>query len=96
MPRALHEELAHTAERETVSLNQLIVRILSRSVARPLSEAEGSTLGEPDAVAPVLAVALPHRQPRTLTVALVVNLVVIVLVGALAIALLIAAWRGGF
>ena len=83
MPRALHAQLAQLAEREGVSLNQLIIGALARSVEEPADDA-------PDASSP------PRSEPRLLTVALAVNLVVIVVAGVVAVALLIAAWRGGF
>ena len=34
MPRSLHQALAEAAEREAVSLNQLLVSLLSQSIAR--------------------------------------------------------------
>jgi hypothetical protein len=82
MPRALHAQLAQLAEREGVSLNQLIIGTLARSVEAPADA--------PDAPSP------RRPEPRLLTVALAVNLVVIVVAGVVAVALLIAAWRGGF
>src|SRR3954452_6797267 len=82
MPRALHAQLARLAEREGVSLNQLIIGTLARSVEAPSDEP-----GPP---------AAARREPRLLTVALAVNLVVIVVAGVIAVALLVAAWRGGF
>jgi hypothetical protein len=86
MPRNLHAQLAETAERDGVSLNQLIVGTLAQSLnggAHPNGD-------EPHA-APAAA-----RGPRYLTLALVVNLVVILVAGGVAVALLVAAWRGGF
>jgi RNA polymerase sigma-B factor len=86
MPRNLHAQLAEAAEREGVSLNQLIVGTLSRSV-NGVAHTDGEPGREP---------APPAREPRFLTVALVVNLVVILVAGIVAVALLVAAWRGGF
>jgi hypothetical protein len=83
MPSELHGELAEAAEREGVSLNQLIVGRLSRSLDATLSAAQ-----------PVPP-ARPTRS-RLLTYALAVNLVVLLAAGGIAIALLVVAWRGGF
>jgi hypothetical protein len=92
MPNTLHEELAQTAEREATSLDQLIVRILSRAtVDRPEKPAVASRSPEG-----TTADAAAAGRSRTLTVALAVNLVVVALAGAVAIALLVAAWRNGF
>ena len=88
MPRALHAELARVAERQGVSLNHLIVGLLSRSV-----ENDEGTAGS---IAP--AATTDGKKPLGLGLhyAIVVNLVVLVVAGAIAIALLIVAWRGGF
>ena len=88
MPRALHAELARAAERQGVSLNHLIVGLLSRSVENG-EEADGSI-----STAATAGVAKPPG--RDLHLALVVNLIVLVVAGAISIALLIVAWRGGF
>jgi hypothetical protein len=85
MPRTLHAELARLAEERSVSLNQLIVGLLSTSLAEGAKVApppEGSTY---DA-----------ETQRRLGIALTVNLIVLVLAGAIAIALLIVALTGGF
>jgi hypothetical protein len=78
MPRALHGELAAAAEERGISLNQLIVGLLSHSI-------EGTSSGAEDA-----------KTQQRLAVALTINLVVLVAAGAIAIALLVVAWRGGF
>ena len=79
MPRTLHGELAAAAEERGISLNQLIVRLLSHSHRwnSPSSPEDAKT---------------QHR----LAVALTINLVVLVAAGAIAIALLVIAWRGAF
>ena len=86
MPRTLHAELAQLAEKRGVSLNQLIVGLLAGSVS------QGGNLPAVDqAAGPSDA-----QTQRRLSIALTVNLVVLVLVGAVAIALLIVALTGGF
>jgi hypothetical protein len=85
MPSELHEELSRLAERDGVSLNQLIVGTLSQSLADGNGESPVARVVEE-----------PRRQPRYLGVALVVNLVVVALAGVAAVALLIAAWATGF
>ena len=87
MPRNLHAQLADRAEREGVSLNQLIVGTLAQSL-----NGGAHPNGDETHEAPPAAV----RGPRYLTLALVVNLVVILVAGGVAVALLVAAWRGGF
>ena len=82
MPSELHAELAHEAEREGMSLNQLIVGVLSGDVSR---------------YAPPPPAPPPARNnSRLLRVALLANLVVVAVAGTLAIGLLVAAWRAGF
>jgi hypothetical protein len=85
MPRALHAELAQRAEREGTSLNQLIIGALSSSVSGEAGSAPAE--GEAEPAEP------PRREPRILTFALALNLVVIVAAGAIAVALLVAAIR---
>ncbi len=89
MPRTLHEELAQAAERQGTSLNQLIVALLARSVGSPSPEVGAK---QPLAVAERGGV----EGSRGLRLALLVNLGVVGLAAAVAITLLIVAWRGGF
>jgi len=84
MPAALHAELARTAEREGVSLNQFITRALAGRIGWG-TEAD-------DQSAPVVAPA--DGRARLIAVALVVNAVVIGLAALAAIAVLVLAWRG--
>jgi hypothetical protein len=83
MPSALHGELAQAAEREGVSLNQLIVGRLAQSVATPETQ---EALGEPPP-------RERRRSSRLLTYALGANIVVLLAAAAIALALLLAAWR---
>jgi hypothetical protein len=86
MPRTLHAELARLAETRGISLNQLIVGLLSNSLR---DGGQGSKA--------VQAASTSDLQTqRRLSIALTVNLVVLVIAGAVAIALLIVALNGAF
>jgi antitoxin HicB len=78
MPRSLHAELVRASEREGTSLNAYIVAALSASVAWRRPGGEAARSGSGGALSRALAV----------------NLVVLLLVSAVAVALLIAAWAG--
>lgn len=90
MPPTLHADLARLADREKVSLNTLIVGILSGSI----SWRQAAELTAPSAAAngasPVPAPPTAARRERLLSVALTANLVVVVVAGLLAIGLLVA------
>jgi RNA polymerase sigma-B factor len=77
MPQSLHAELAEAAEREEVSLNQFITNTLAASMGWHV---EGGDL--PDSGA---------RPPRWLPAALVTNIVVVIIAGLVALALLVVA-----
>jgi hypothetical protein len=85
MPRPLHAELARLAEKRGISLNQLIVGLLSNSLP-------GAGQASPGGVQ--AAGTSDLRTQRRLSLALTVNLVVLVVAGAVAIALLIIALNG--
>jgi hypothetical protein len=84
MPAALHAELARTAEREGVSLNQFITRALAGKIG-------WGTDADDDSAA---AAAPADGRGRLIAIALVVNAVVIGLAAVAAIAVLVLAWRG--
>jgi hypothetical protein len=84
MPAALHAELARTAEREGVSLNQFITRALTGKIG-------WGTDADDDSAA---AAAPADGRGRLIAIALVVNAVVIGLAAVAAIAVLVLAWRG--
>jgi len=90
MPRTLHAELARLAEQRGVSLNQLIVGLLSHSLANGASSSAPSDAGQTAKSEDAAQVQ------RRLGVVLTVNLVVLLLAGGIAIALLIVALSGGF
>jgi HicB family len=83
MPAALHAELARTAEREGVSLNQFITRALAGKIG-------WGTDAEDESGSP----AAPADNRRLIAIALVVNAVVIGLAALAAIAVLVLAWQG--
>jgi hypothetical protein len=84
MPPALHAEVSRKAELEQVSLNQFITTAVASAVGWGDEEDERED-------------AHPPRISRsTLGIALAVNLVVVGIAGVVALALLVAAWRGGF
>ena len=81
MPAALHAELARTAEREGVSLNQFITRALAGKIGWGTDADDDSP-------------AAPSDNRRLIAIALVANAIVIGLAALAAIAVLVLAWRG--
>lgn len=81
MSESLHARLAVAAEREGVSLNRLIVGILSDSM-NPGRETTSRPAGD------------PTGRRRAIDLALILNAVVLVVVAVVAVVLLIAAWTG--
>lgn len=79
MPQSLHAELAQAAEREEVSLNQFITNTLAASVGWHV---EGGELPR---------ASWQASPPRWLPAALVTNIVVVVIAGLIALALLVVA-----
>ena len=78
MPQSLHAELAEAAERDEISLNQFITNTLAASVGWHVEGAEMTRSQEPP-------------SPSWLPAALVTNIVVVVIAGLVALALLIVA-----
>jgi hypothetical protein len=81
MPPALHAEVSRKAELERVSLNQFITTAVAAAVG-------WNDDGEREDAA-------PRISRRTLAFALAANLVVVTIAGIVALALLVAALRGG-
>jgi RNA polymerase sigma-B factor len=79
MPQSLHAELAEAAERDEVSLNQFITNTLAASVGWHVEGAQTTRAHE------------QPEPPRWLPAALVTNIVVVVIAGLVALALLIVA-----
>jgi len=91
MPRGLHAELAHHADREEVSLNGFITGLLAAAVGwqsdRSGAPGEAGRRADPPTVA---------RRSRFLSTAILVNIVVMALAAIAAITLLIVAWQQGW
>jgi len=85
MPAALHAELARTAEREGVSLNQFITHTLAGRIGWG---SEGEADGQAEASAPA------ERRSNLIVAVLLANAIVIGLAAAAAIGVLLLAWRG--
>jgi len=91
MPATLHDELARAAEAEGVSLNQLITGALASAVEWRSVDGQGRS-GRPAGTADPGS----RLPPGLMRYALVANLAVLLLATAVAIALLVVAWRAGF
>ncbi len=94
MSSELHEQLAHAAEREHVSLNRFVTDVLAASVDSGSATQPGA--GDESAAGGPTAASAPRTPPaRTLRVALAANLVVVVVAGLVAVALLVIALQRG-
>ena len=82
MPQSLHADLAEAAEREDVSLNQYITNTLAAGVGWHMGDHPADQLP-------------PTPPPRWLPAALVTNIVVVLIAGAVALILLIVALGQG-
>jgi RNA polymerase sigma-B factor len=87
MPSELHEQLAHAAEREEVSLNRFVNDALSSSVDGP-----GSTPDDVDEDGP----SSLRLSARAIRVALATNVAIVVVAGVAAVVLLVLAVQRGF
>ena len=90
MPATLHDELAQAAEREGVSLNQLITGVLAGAV-------EWRANDEPQTTRAVSTTPRAEFKlsGRVLRIALAANFAVVLFAAAVAITLLLVAWQGG-
>jgi len=94
MPGALHSELARAAEREHLSLNRFITKILAASVSGAVIARPGAAEETPDEA--IGAQRRSSRRPsRGLRIALATNIAVVVLAGLAAIVLLVLALQNG-
>ena len=93
MPKLLHEQLAHRAEQQQISLNRLVTEVLAEAVEQgdlgKSSTANGSG-SEFDRRS-----ADPRASGRSLRLALAANLVVVVLAGIVAMVVLVLALQRG-
>ena len=87
MPATLHDELAHAAEREGVSLNQFITGVLAGAVEWGTPDERAQARGRP---------ASASGAARITRIALFANLAVVLLAASAAIALLVMAWQDGW
>ena len=87
MPSELHEQLAHAAERQEVSLNRYVTDALSSSVGMTGTDSSPERAGA--------AKRSDRLAPRTLRMALATNLVVVILAGVIAVVLLVLALQRG-
>lgn len=107
MPGELHTRLSQAAEREAVSLNRYVTDVLAASVASAdVLAGSVASPDTPDSPEPrhVTAEATTEattagpagaRPPRALRIALATNLVIVVLAGVMAVALLVVALHRG-
>jgi predicted HicB family RNase H-like nuclease len=94
MPSDLHQQLALAAEREHVSLNRFITDVLAESIAQEPTSSSAPDEPPPRVEAPTGAMA-GTRGRRALRVALATNLVMVVIAGLAALALLVLAVQRG-
>lgn len=94
MPANLHTQLAQRAEREHLSLNRFITKVLAASVSPALIEQRGSAGQEPGAAVEQTP-GTSRRLSRAFRVALAANIVVIVLAAGAAGVLFVLALQHG-
>jgi antitoxin HicB len=93
IPQGLHAELAHKADTEEVSLNGLITGMLAGAVAW---QGNGAAYQVAPGQSSEPAPGDDPARSRFLPVAIIANIVVVLLAGLAAIALLIVAWQNGW
>jgi predicted HicB family RNase H-like nuclease/DNA-directed RNA polymerase specialized sigma24 family protein len=87
MPRSLHAELSEAAERERVSLNQFIARSLERALAS--SAVATREVSQDDA-------GNRRTLPALLRLAIIINLIVVLVAGVVAMVILVVASQQGW
>jgi antitoxin HicB len=96
MPQSLHAQLAHSAEGEGISLNQFITTALASAVgwrdhSGPDTRRRGSNGS--DAKPATAADVGTGRESKRRSVLLAANLIMLIVLAALAVVLLINAWN---
>lgn len=86
MPSELHEQLAHAAEREEVSLNRFVNEALTSSVDGPESSPDEEEADAPSSL---------RLSARAVRVALATNLAIVLVAGVAAVVLLVLAVQRG-
>jgi RNA polymerase sigma-B factor len=92
LPSELHEQLSHAAERDEISLNRYVTDALSSSVGMTSPDREDS---RPADAAVESAKSSARVNPRTLRMALVTNIAIVVLAGVVAVVLMVLALQRG-
>jgi RNA polymerase sigma-B factor len=90
MPGALHAQLARAAEREQLSLNRFVTKVLASSVSRQ-SQPQAAAQRRERATEP--AQGSERKRSRGLRIALATNLALVVFAGLAAIVLLVLAFQ---
>ncbi len=93
MPATLHDELAHAAEAEGVSLNQWITSALASAVGWRSAGGRPAPAAKDTDAPGTIAEPAPVVSQRLTRVALAANLVVVLVAAIAAIALLVAYWQ---
>jgi RNA polymerase sigma-B factor len=95
MPGTLHAQLAGAAEREQLSLNRFVTKVLASSVSPTQPAQPRAAMERPEgSIDP--APGSKRKPPRALRVALATNLAVVMLAGLAAVVLLVLALQTGF
>jgi hypothetical protein len=95
MPKPLHEQLAHAAKQEHISLNRFVTNVLTAAVEQgdPGKRSNTAQSASDTSDRPAGLQRVPTRSFR---LALATNLVVVVLAGIVAVVLLVLALEHGF
>jgi predicted HicB family RNase H-like nuclease len=89
MPRSLHAELSEAAEREEVSLNQFIASSLERALDAPAVADREVPAGDDE-------VGDGRRVPALLRLAIIINLIVVLVAGVVAVVILVVGSQQGW
>jgi RNA polymerase sigma-B factor len=90
MPKPLHEQLAHAAKQEHISLNRLVTNVLTAAIEQGDLGKQSNTAQSPSDTSDPPA-GYQRMPARSFRLALATNLVVVVLAGIVAVVLLVLA-----